>query len=310
MSAQRLLVSRPVPSGSKRRPTPPKTPTNGISESDSSSNSESSRQRVLDFLAGRGGSLESDEGRGITREMAEAVGYEDLSTLNAMLARLEREGAIVREVRGRRTYRIALTKDASKGRSKRGRSGTGGADTEGPDLDEELCHPRGQLRFYLLLLINERPGHGYDLVERLRPFGYLRDDPAQTYRALHWLEGAGLVDPEWETMGPGPARRVFTVTKVGRSVVERCSASLRERTATLQRYLGAPQGQPSAIEGHEHRGFEVLVEAKLSVSADDESSARRKVEEALGETRMVAPDVWSTGKVWLYEATEEHEAGE
>ena len=310
MSAQRLLVSRPVPSGSKRRPTPPTTPTNGVSESDSSSNSESSRQRVLDFLAGRGGSLESDEGRGITREMAKAVGYEDLSTLNAMLARLEREGAIVREVRGRRTYRIALTKDASKGRSKRGRSGSGGADAEGPDLDEELCHPRGQLRFYLLLLINERPGHGYDLVERLRPFGYLRDDPAQTYRALHWLEGAGLVDPEWETMGPGPARRVFTVTKVGRSVVERCSASLRERTATLQRYLGAPQGQPSAIEGHEHRGFEVLVEAKLSVSADDESSARRKVEEALGETRMVAPDVWSTGKVWLYEATEEHEAGE
>jgi DNA-binding PadR family transcriptional regulator len=242
--------------------------------------------------------------------MAKAVGYEDLSTLNAMLARLEREGAIVREVRGRRTYRIALTTDASKGRSKRGRAGSSGPHAEGPDIDEELCHPRGQLRFYLLLLINERPGHGYDLVERLRPFGYLRDDPAQTYRALHWLEGAGLVDPEWETLGPGPARRVFTITKLGRGVVERCAASLRERTATLQRYLGAESGRPLTIAGDEHRDFEVLVEAKLSVSADDESTARRKVEEALGETRMVAPDVWSTGKVWLYEATQEHEENE
>jgi len=241
--------------------------------------------------------------------MAEAVGYEDLSTLNAMLARLEREGALVREVRGRRTYRIALTSDASKGRAKRGRWGSGGA-PEGPDVDEELCHPRGQLRFYLLLLINERPGHGYDLVERLRPFGYLRDDPAQTYRALHWLEGAGLVDPEWETMGPGPARRVFTVTKHGRTVVERCAASLRERTATLQRYLGALPGRPPANRRADRRDFEVLVEAKLSVSAEDESSARVKVEEALGQPRMVASDVWSTGKVWLYEATEESQEDE
>ncbi len=262
---------------------------------------------MLDFLASRGGSIESDEGRGITREMAEAVGYEDLSTLNAMLSRLEREGALVREVRGRRTYRIALTTDASKGRSGRRRSGSGGAHVQGPDIDEELCHPRGQLRFYLLLLVNERPGHGYDLVERLRPFGYLRDDPAQTYRALHWLEGAGLVDPEWETMGPGPARRVFTVTKLGRDVVERCAQSLRERTANLQQYLDALSGQPPAFVGNGHRDFEVLVEAKLSVSADDESSARRKVEEALAQARMVAPDVWSTGQVWLYEAREEHE---
>lgn len=263
---------------------------------------------MLEFLASRGGSLESEEGRGITREMAKAVGYEDLSTLNAMLTRLEREGVLVREVRGRRTYRIALTTDAPKGRSGRGRSGSGGSHAGGADVEEELCHPRGQLRFYLLLLINERPGHGYDLVERLRPFGYVRDDPAQTYRALHWLEGAGLVDPEWETLGPGPARRVFTATKLGRRTIERCAESVRARTVNLQRYLGDPSGQPSNGVGEDHRGFEVLVEAKLSVNADDESSARRKVEEALAHTRMVAPDVWSTGQVWLYEATEEHEA--
>jgi PadR family transcriptional regulator, regulatory protein PadR len=296
MTAQRLLVKPPVPS----------QPTNGESAPSSTPASDSSRKRVLDFLASRGGSVESDEGRGITREMAEAVGYEDLSTLNAMLTRLEREGSIVRDVRGRRTYRIALTSDASKTRAKRGRT-PGGSQPEGVDVEAELCHPRGQLRFYLLLLITERPGHGYDLVERLRPFGYVRDDPAQTYRALHWLEGAGLVEPEWETVGPGPARRVFSVTKVGRRVVERCAESLRQRTDVLLRYLDALPGggERPAMVDEDQRNFEVLVEAKLSVNAEDEVSARRKVEEALAVTRKVDADVWSTGQVWLYEATEE-----
>lgn len=262
---------------------------------------------MLEFLAERGGSVESDEGRGITREMAEAVGYDDLSTLNAMLTRLEREGAIVREVRGRRTYRIALTADPAKGRARRSRTAAGGAAAEGPDIEGELCHPRGQLRFYLLLLINERPGHGYDLVERLRPFGYLRDDPAQTYRALHWLEGAGLVEPEWETVGPGPARRVFSVTKLGRRVVERCAESLRQRTTIVRRYLDELPGQRLGVVSGDERSFEILVEAKLSVNAEDEASARRKVEAALGEPRLVDSDVRSTGQVWVYEATEEDE---
>jgi len=283
--------------------------TSVASKSQSASHSESSRHRLLDFLASRGGILESEDGLGITREMAEAVGYEDLSTLNAMLARLEREGIIVREVRGRRTYRIALTTNASRRRSRRRRSvsSPGGSPADASDIDDELCHPRGQLRFYLLLLVNERRGHGYDLVERLRPLGYLRDDPTQTYRSLHWLEGAGLVAPEWETPGQGPARRVYTITKLGRRTVERCAQSVRERTANLQQHLGALSGQPPPAVGDDVQRFEVLVEAKLSVSADDQSSAGRKVEEALTESRMVCPDVWSTGQVCVYQDSDDQE---
>lgn len=252
--------------------------------------------------------MESKDGRGITREMAEAVGYEDLSTLNAMLTRLEREGAIVREVRGRRTYQVALTPDASKRALKRGRGLRGSVRAEGAEtfeIEEELCHPRGQLRFYLLMLVNERAGHGYDLVERLRPFGYLRDDPAQTYRALHWLEGAGLVDPEWETVGPGPARRVFSITRLGRSVVQRCAEGLRQRTAVVQSHLDALAGSRPAA-GERSRSFEVLVEAKLSVSAENEAAARRKAEKALAGP-MAESDVRLKGQAWLYDATEEDE---
>jgi hypothetical protein len=82
-----------------------------------------SRERILTYLAAHGGSVESADGRGLTSRMAKAVGYEQLSALNAILARLEREGVIVRDVRGKRTFRIALS-----GSGVRSRAAGAGAD--------------------------------------------------------------------------------------------------------------------------------------------------------------------------------------
>ena len=41
----------------------------------------------------------------------------------------------------------------------------------------ELGLPRNFLRPCVLLLLREEPAHGYDLLERLRPLGFTRDDP-------------------------------------------------------------------------------------------------------------------------------------
>lgn len=72
--------------------------------------SASSRDRILEHLASQGGSITSADGRGLTSELAKAAGYQDLGVLNGMLSRLEREGLIRRDVRGRRTFEIALAK--------------------------------------------------------------------------------------------------------------------------------------------------------------------------------------------------------
>jgi hypothetical protein len=72
------------------------------------------RDKILGYLEERGGAVVSDDGRGLTAAIAAAVGYDDLPTLNGMLARLERDGAIEREVRGKRTYRIALAKAGAR----------------------------------------------------------------------------------------------------------------------------------------------------------------------------------------------------
>jgi DNA-binding MarR family transcriptional regulator len=69
------------------------------------------RDRIIGYLRERDGVITSDDGRGLTAAIAAEVGYDDLPTLNGMLARLERDGVIEREIRGKRTYRISLVED-------------------------------------------------------------------------------------------------------------------------------------------------------------------------------------------------------
>ena len=51
------------------------------------------------------------------------------------------------------------------------------------------------------------------------------------------------------------------------------------------------------------RPFQVEIEAKVSVLAFDEASARKKVERALAAGRNVGTDVEGTGVVWTYATT-------
>ena len=56
------------------------------------------------------------------------------------------------------------------------------------------------------------------------------------------------------------------------------------------------------------RPFEVEIEAKLTVLAFDEDSARKKVERALAAGRKLDADVGATGEVWTYAASTGGEA--
>lgn len=73
---------------------------------------------------------------------------------------------------------------------------------------------RNFLQACLLLLLNERPAHGYDLRGRLQP---LRKgtDRAGVYRSLRELERDGLVESRWHTTEVGPPRRVYYITSKG-----------------------------------------------------------------------------------------------
>jgi PadR family transcriptional regulator PadR len=75
--------------------------------------------------------------------------------------------------------------------------------------------PRNFLQPCLLLLLRERPDHGYELAARLRPMHEGDGDAGAVYRTLRGLERLGLVRSEWQTSDVGPARRTYFITQEG-----------------------------------------------------------------------------------------------
>lgn len=97
--------------------------------------------------------------------------------------------------------------------------------------------PKNFLRPCLLLLLREHPAHGYDLLERLRPLGFTRDDPGRLYRALRGLESEGLVHSAWEASASGPDRRIYELTRPGMEALHEAVQSLLTTNAVVGVFL-------------------------------------------------------------------------
>ncbi len=105
------------------------------------------------------------------------------------------------------------------------------------EADEQLRHPNVLLGPVLLLLLAEEPGHGYDLIERVRSFGF-ENRAGSLYRELRRLEDDGLVTSFWEaSQTRGPARRVYELTFDGRRALRACATSAEDLTRTLSDYV-------------------------------------------------------------------------
>ena len=95
----------------------------------------------------------------------------------------------------------------------------------------------------LLLLLRERPTHGYELLEALPALTEEpRVDMGNLYRVLRALEEDGLVTSRWESGEPGPAKRIYELTPAGAHLLDEWAAALRrsrDRVDTfLERYEG------------------------------------------------------------------------
>ena len=93
----------------------------------------------------------------------------------------------------------------------------------------------------VLLLLRERPAHGYELLEELPALtGEARVDMGNLYRILRALEEDGLVASEWQADAPGPAKRIYELTPAGRNLLDEWADALgrsRERIDVfLDRY--------------------------------------------------------------------------
>ncbi len=90
----------------------------------------------------------------------------------------------------------------------------------------------------LLLLLRERPLHGYELLEHIQELGVERRvDVGNLYRFLRGLEEEGLVSSEWSADLPGPAKRTYELTDEGRRLLDRWADALRRAQETIAGFL-------------------------------------------------------------------------
>jgi len=90
----------------------------------------------------------------------------------------------------------------------------------------------------LLLLLRERPAHGYDLMERLPELtGEQRVEMGNLYRLLRALEEEGLVSSEWDAASAGPAKRRYAITEAGTRLLEQWVDALRHSQERTGRFL-------------------------------------------------------------------------
>ncbi|AKI97722.1 PadR family transcriptional regulator [Kosmotoga pacifica] len=99
---------------------------------------------------------------------------------------------------------------------------------------------RRWIELYLLLLIAEKPSHGYELFTRLKDFGVMIPGIGQMgslYRILSNLEIGGFVATDWDMSEGGPARKVYKITKEGLSFLADAMESVYELKESIEKFI-------------------------------------------------------------------------
>lgn len=104
---------------------------------------------------------------------------------------------------------------------------------------------RGVLEMLVLRLLADKPGHGYELLVRLRETGsgLLDLKEGTLYPILYRLEEEGCITSSWNSpdgsfsIGKIP-RRVYTLTEGGRTVLARETETWHRFVDCVEQYLG------------------------------------------------------------------------
>ncbi len=94
----------------------------------------------------------------------------------------------------------------------------------------------GWVGILFLRLLDEKPMHGYQLMEELEKRGLAQPDkiePGAVYTALRRMEHRGLVTSKWEEKETGPDRRIYTVTEEGKKVLKQGLELMKLQKAVL-----------------------------------------------------------------------------
>lgn len=73
----------------------------------------------------------------------------------------------------------------------------------------------------ILMGLYAKPSYGYELIQNIQIFGFVEGlaPPGMIYRHLRQMEEDGLVSSQWETVGVGPAKRIYQLTDDGKQML-------------------------------------------------------------------------------------------
>jgi poly-beta-hydroxybutyrate-responsive repressor len=93
----------------------------------------------------------------------------------------------------------------------------------------------------LLLLLGQRPSHGYELIQRLNEADYKSGeaDAATVYRNLRRMDKDGLIKSHWEIGESGPGRRLYELTLQGEESLKVWAKYLAQQKTNLEIFLQA-----------------------------------------------------------------------
>ncbi|WP_243543915.1 helix-turn-helix transcriptional regulator [Pseudodesulfovibrio tunisiensis] len=99
--------------------------------------------------------------------------------------------------------------------------------------------PQRYMQPSLLMVLRDGPSYGYELIQRIAEFGFLRGDapPGMVYRHLRQMDEDGLVRSEWDAEGDGPAKRVYSVTAEGLEVLDAWIHHMERQRDALDNFI-------------------------------------------------------------------------
>jgi PadR family transcriptional regulator PadR len=92
----------------------------------------------------------------------------------------------------------------------------------------------------LLLMLKEKGrSYGYDLTANVGQYAFTDGEieKAVLYRTLRRLEQNGYVTSAWDVEEPGPARRVYTLTKEGQGHLREWGKVLTKVARSMTRFV-------------------------------------------------------------------------
>ena len=81
----------------------------------------------------------------------------------------------------------------------------------------------------LLVLLKEKPQHGYTLVDSLSELGLSTPHPSVVYRVLRDMENLQWISSQWDAdASQGPPRRIYALTSQGEVILRKWQFELEK----------------------------------------------------------------------------------